>query len=226
MTITPEQITSKKFSLTRSRGYDREEVDSFLSDMAAAYNAAMDNEPEAPSRMLDRLGEEVSAILRATKESAATLLREAEDEAAGLRRNAAQEAKSIRRQAREDAVAEKARTEKEVRSLIEDAHRKAHEIRDAADRESKELLEEAIRRFDRLQAHERELRERVDSMERLLVMLRKEMGVGSAEDSAERGEPSVTSASPQVVDLRSDGDSLLRDNTSDPKTHSDEAPAT
>jgi DivIVA domain-containing protein len=225
MPITPEDIASKTFSLARDRGYDRGEVRAYLSEISSAYVGAPDSGREAPSRMLDRLGHEVAAILRAANESGATLRREAEEEAESLRRAATEEAEALRRQARDDAIAERDETVKKVRRLIDDARHRAQEIRNAADRESKELLDAAIRRNDRLQAHERELRERVDAMERVLVMLRNEMGAGSGEDSTLQ-EPSFTSANPGVVDLTSDGETQSQDSTSKPKARSDEAPAT
>lgn len=226
MPITPEDIASKKFSLTRGRGYDRDEVEDYLSRISSEYVAALDSGHEAPSRMLDRLGQEVAAILRAANESGATLRREAEEEAESLRRAAIEEAEALRRQARDDAIAERDKTDKEMRALIEDARRRAQEIRDSADRESKQLLDEAIGRYDRLQAHERELRERVDAMERVLVMLRTEMGAGSGEDSTLQEEPSFSSATPEVVDLTSDGETQSQHSTSKPKARSDEASAT
>jgi DivIVA domain-containing protein len=221
MPITPEEIASKTFSLTRGRGYDRDEVQAYLSEVSSEYVDVMDSERKAPSQMLDRLGHEVAAILRAANESGETLRREAEQEAESLRRAAIEEADALRRQARNDAIAERDKTDKEARSLIEDAHRRSQEIREAADRESKRLLDEAIRRHDRLQAHERQLRERVDAMERVLVMLRNEMGVGSGEDSSFLEEPSFSSAKSDVVDLTSNGETQ-----SERSTRSDEAPAT
>jgi DivIVA domain-containing protein len=226
MPITPEDIASKQFSLTRGRGYDRDEVQAYLSQISSAYVAALDSGREVPSRMLDRLGQEVAAILRAANESGATLRQEAEEEAESLRRAAIEEAEALRRQARDDAIAERDRSDKEVQSLIVEARHRAQEIRDSADRESKQLLDEAVIRYDRLQAHERELRERVDAMERVLVMLRTEMGAGSGEDSALQEEPSFSSAKPEVVDLTSDGETQSHQSTSKPKARSDEAPAT
>jgi DivIVA domain-containing protein len=226
MPITSEDIASKRFSLTRGRGHDRGEVQAYLSEISSAYVAALDSGREAPSRMLDRLGQEVAAILSAANESGATLRREAEEEAESLRRAAIEEAEALRRQARDDAIAARDKTDKDVRSLIENARHKAQEIRDTADRESKQLLDNAISRYDRLQAHERELRERVDAMERVLVMLRTEMGAGSGEDSTLQEEPSFSSAKPEVVDLKSDGETQSQHGTSKPKARSDEASAT
>jgi DivIVA domain-containing protein len=226
MPLAPKDIASKKFSITRGRGYDRDEVETYLSQISSAYVTALDSGREAPSRMLDRLGHEVAAILRAANESGATLRREAEEEAENLRRAAIEEADALRRQARDDAIAERDKTDKELRSLMEDSRNRAQEIRDTADRESKKLLDEAIRRYDRLQAHERKLRERVDAMERVLVMLRTEMGAGSGEDSALQEEPSFSSAKPEVVDLTSDGEKQSQHSTSKPKARSDEASAT
>lgn len=226
MPITPEDIASKRFSFARGRGYDRQQVEAYLSQVSAAYVSATNTGREDSRQMLDRLGHEVAAILEAANESGETLRREAQEEAEDLRRAAVEEAEALRRQACEDAAAERSKNQNEVRSLIEDARRRAREIREAADRESKQLLDEAIGRYDRLQAHERELRQRVDAMERVLVMLRNEIGVGSVEDSALQEDPSFSSASPEVVDLRSDGETQSQGATSDTRTRSDEASAT
>lgn len=125
MAITPEEIEQRSFAFVR-RGYDTEEVDTFLAEVAATLrdaqaesarlNAELAAEPPPPPPPpetpitavtaggddFSRLGEEVAAVLRQAHESVARLREQAEAEAQQTRHEAEAESALLREQAQRE----------------------------------------------------------------------------------------------------------------------------
>jgi DivIVA domain-containing protein len=134
MALSPEEIEGREFGLSR-RGYDRDEVDDFLLEVADTVRQA-EAAPTAPAgeggpagddathplrsrigagRDTDEyalLGEEVAAVLRTADEGAARRKADAEAEATRIREEA--EAEANRMQDEADGYAHRLRTETET----------------------------------------------------------------------------------------------------------------
>ncbi|HYP22886.1 MAG TPA: DivIVA domain-containing protein, partial [Actinomycetota bacterium] len=152
MTITPDDLISKTFNMTLRRGYDKEEVDAFLIELAEDYRTALQRAGSgggaaAPSGAdpFSAMGEEVTAVLRTAKESAEALRRKTEEEAEGIRRRAADKAIEVRKQAQDQATSMVDSAKKKAEQLTQDADRYAQETRSKADREASEARNQAER---------------------------------------------------------------------------------
>ncbi|QXC59522.1 DivIVA domain-containing protein [Aquihabitans sp. G128] len=124
MSLTPDQIAEKEF-LVGLRGYDKDEVRSFLTTVADALRAASapagdgsaaPAEPAAPAPAAAgtdwaNLGDEIAAVLRTAHEQAATLRSDAETEVAALRQQADADATGTRSAAEAHAEAIRAEAE-------------------------------------------------------------------------------------------------------------------
>jgi DivIVA domain-containing protein len=152
--LTPEEVEARAFALTR-RGYDPDEVDGFLSYVAAemrvqaaeAEHAESGTEdPDDTRTRLDgrsgeddyeRLGAEVAAVLRSTDETAARVRQEAEAD----RETAAAEVE----RARHEAAGIVAEAQEQAESLARDAEEVARVRGDAIIAESRQHAGEAAR---------------------------------------------------------------------------------
>ncbi|MBX3284147.1 MAG: DivIVA domain-containing protein [Actinobacteria bacterium] len=140
MSLTPDEIATKEF-LVGLRGYDKEEVRTFLRTVSVAFAnvqqeaadaAAAEPAPEPeptpepvaapepePAPRGDagkdwaELGEEIAAVLRTAHEQAGGLRADAEASAAATRQQAEADAASIRAQAAAEAEAVKAAAEQD-----------------------------------------------------------------------------------------------------------------
>jgi DivIVA domain-containing protein len=140
MSLTPDEIANKEF-LVGLRGYDKEEVRSFLRVVAVAFSSAQEaaqappaTEPEpavepvagfppppqpepaaAASAGKDwaELGEEIAAVLRTAHEQAGGLRADAEAAAAATRQQAEADAHATRAAADTDAEAVRAAAEQD-----------------------------------------------------------------------------------------------------------------
>lgn len=148
MPLSPEEIKNRDF-LVALRGYDKDEVVSFLHEVASQYADLMaeaalarQNGPSGPppADPFADLGDHVASVMRAATESANQRQRESEEEAASIRRAAREEA--------EHAAAE-ARLELDVASdLRADAEREAAQLRSAAQEEAEQVRNEARQVLD------------------------------------------------------------------------------
>ncbi|MFN2524888.1 MAG: DivIVA domain-containing protein [Actinomycetota bacterium] len=203
MALTPEEIANKQFTVVL-RGYEKAEVDAFLSEVAKeiterpAGEAGAGAPAAAPAvtagpPSFDALGQEVSAVLEAAKSAAENMRSEAQAEAEETRRSAAEVADRLRRQAQEESDAERASAKQSAEQTVADAERAARETREGAERharetqvdadryaretrsqaeaEAAELLDNARRKHRLLKAHEKELRDRVTTVEQALATL-------------------------------------------------------
>ncbi len=170
--LTPQGIATKTFRLAR-RGYDTEDVSGFLSEVAAAYQSALDAAAhgiphddvptESGPRSFQELGAEAGALMQAAKEGADSLRRRAEEDAAALLKRASEHA------------------EKTMREVTLETDR----LRNATKRECEEMLTEAQARAERLASHEREMREKTAELERLFLAFRDEMETSGLEPAQE-----------------------------------------
>jgi DivIVA domain-containing protein len=140
--ITPEQVKNREFTV-RLKGYDPEEVRSFLAEVAAAYRATIRD--QGAQWALSNISDDMAAVLRAAHETAEKVLAQAETQAdelrsraeaaAALRDSEADENTRLavevlkRAQGRADRVAQDCL---DARKALEDARHQAQEIVGAA----------------------------------------------------------------------------------------------
>lgn len=188
--MRPEDIQGRDF-LVGLRGYDKEEVRSFLAEVATAHAAALselsaarDLPAPAPAPVRDdfeNLGASVAAILRAAKESAAEITGEAEGKATEIREGAARYAETVRRQADEAGAS--------VQESIDTARAQADQIvREATERARQAELEHTARVANQLdEARRREaamrarLHEAAEEVQLALVALGDEVDLRDEE---------------------------------------------
>jgi DivIVA domain-containing protein len=142
--MDPEDIERRDF-FVGLRGYDRDEVNQFLAEVAAEHRAALDelerrNGPdgEAPAGSGDPyedLGANVTAILRTANESAKATTAEAEAGAAELRHQADEYAERVRREVDEEIARARGATEEHAERLRQEAAEDALRIRGDAEDE-------------------------------------------------------------------------------------------
>jgi DivIVA domain-containing protein len=150
-----ERIRSATFSLAR-RGYDRREVDNYLSKLAdwLEGGGADQVHSDTIANELERVGRKVARILRSAEDSANTLRTEAEREARDMTEDARIQVESAKvaaeeyaRKAREEAQVFAARTREEADSdstrIREAADEHAEKVRGEADAYATERLEKA-----------------------------------------------------------------------------------
>lgn len=179
--MRPEDIRERDF-MVGLRGYDKDEVRSFLSEIADAHGAALAEieqlrsaPPVAAAPVVapaddrdefEHLGASVAAILRVAKESAAEMSADAEARAAEIRAAAETQATQTRESAERYAESMRGQAD-EVRSQAQGALDNARAQADAIVREANERasrismeveariasrIEEAERRADALRA--------------------------------------------------------------------------
>jgi DivIVA domain-containing protein len=190
--LTPEDIESRTFSSSGRRGYDRDEVTAFLSDVADVVRRTSEG-ANRPS--FDQLGTEAAALLRNAAEGAESLRRKGEEDAHRLRQEAEQEAGAIRAQAEQEADEVRARAEQEAESVraeaageaersLQEAELLARRLRNSTERECNDLLAEAALRRERLEQHERAMEQRIREVENAFGVFRS----GAEAAAAERAE--------------------------------------
>ncbi|MPZ91843.1 MAG: DivIVA domain-containing protein [Actinobacteria bacterium] len=129
--VLPEDIHNAQFS-TRVRGYDREEVDAFLSALAAELEQLIENQQllqNQPAPMVE--DEEPYAKLGS---DAGKLMQLARDHADRMKNDALAE-----------IAAARAAAETEVAELLERAETEASALRDMAERDAKAIKDDADR---------------------------------------------------------------------------------
>lgn len=128
------ELRSASFSTTR-RGFDRDEVMTYMHRLATWLEGAGLADPEEVRRELAMVGQRTSEILTKADETANTLRSEAQRNAGEMLDAARTEAERMRAEAEEDA-----------RQTRLDAEARAEETVDDADRRAERMIEEAVRR--------------------------------------------------------------------------------
>jgi DivIVA domain-containing protein len=148
MPFAPHEIENKKF-IVALRGYQTDEVESFLRAVAADYRAALEA-ASGDATMSEAL--EAQRIMEAARAAAHA-------EAAEIRAAAQTDALQIRASAR---------TAANVEELRRSAQTYAREVREAADIEAAEIRDAAIREAEAAYAH---IAEQADELRRLEASL-------------------------------------------------------
>ena len=199
MTLTPEEIAHWEFAIVR-RGYDKDEVDAFLSQAAGAYQSALTKKtPESSPPSFESLGQEVSSVLRVAKETADEINRKARQEAEKERADANDKSKEIRRKAEQESAAERDKTTKAGGKIVREAELRAERLENATKNECRKLLDEAVAHHENLTRHERELRDRVAAVEETLKSLRLELNPPEAEDQDDLTAPATFLAESELA---------------------------
>lgn len=181
MALTPEEIEGREFSIV-DRGYRREEVDRFLTEVAASYRYAIHNllPGVAPQpgkthateavgeELLAKLGDQVADILRSAEKLAESVRTEAETDVAAARARSDLEIAELRRAGeadREQAKRLLVRAQEQADVILTDAeHRADSRAREAeADARARadHLVDEARRRTENLLSAEKSSIERL-----------------------------------------------------------------
>ena len=161
MALTPDEIAGKEF-LVGLRGYDKDEVRSFLVTIAEQLRTDVPAEPVAPAAPVgpdwSQLGTEVAAVLRTAHEQAAGLRAQAEAEVAAVRQAGTDDAAAARREAeaygearrveaeadREEARRILATAQDEALGVVADAQQRAERMLESTERKARERAAQAI----------------------------------------------------------------------------------
>ena len=161
--MTPEEIQGREF-LVGLRGYDKDEVQRFLADVALEYEALQRQndelrsgsgmpDPDSSIDEFESLGSSVAAILRAAKESASEITANADRAALQVREDAEQYAALLHQQADQAlaAAGEQAETLRHrVANETEEMRRAASVALAEARAEADRILREANERVGAL----------------------------------------------------------------------------
>ena len=178
------------------RGYDKEEVDAFLHELAVAYGEAVraGRLATSPADPVESLGSEVTEVLRSARDAAEALTERSKAESDQIRKRAADKALEVRRQAQEESEKRIVSATAEAKKTLEDAQQRAaravktaeeqaakirkdtaqevNRIREDARREASRLLDDATAKHKQLVDHEQNLRDKVDSAQEALALLK------------------------------------------------------
>jgi cell division septum initiation protein DivIVA len=128
------ELRSAKFSPAR-KGFDRDEVMTYLHRLASWLEGAGLADPEEVRRELAMVGQRTSEILTKADETANALRSESQRTAGELIKSARSEADRIRAEA-----------EEETRGARTEAEGRAEEILEEADRRAERMIDEAVKR--------------------------------------------------------------------------------
>jgi DivIVA domain-containing protein len=159
-----DRIRNATFPSTR-RGYDKHEVEKFLSRLADWLETGGGDESrsDAVKRELERVGQRTGAILAQAEESAQQIRAEAEEEARGTVNTANMHAQETRTEvdnyAREtrtsvDSYAQQTRhaAEEALASAQAEAEKQAREAIEAAQAQARRIVEEGVQRREDVEA--------------------------------------------------------------------------
>jgi DivIVA domain-containing protein len=140
MPLSADEIRIRRFAVGL-RGYEREEVESFLVQVATDYQLALD--AIAASDPYGSVGQEVSDVLRYAQESARNVIQAANEEADRLLTEARNEALRVREDGSEEAATTLETAQEEAVRLQAESERRAREMDGATERLRREAAEEA-----------------------------------------------------------------------------------
>jgi DivIVA domain-containing protein len=178
MPITPRDIRNNEFAVGM-RGYDRDEVHSFLAKVANDYERVLDAVSSARSTQREP-GHDDFGVLAAARAGADDIIQQGAAEAEHVRQQAADEAERVRRDAAEEATSIRQRAREKAARLLAEAEAEqeiaeepppapgevAQMLADAA-REAATLLEEAYdQAAEQLQKAERRALEITEEAEK------------------------------------------------------------
>jgi DivIVA domain-containing protein len=178
--LTPDEIEGREFRVV-DQGYDRVQVDTFLTEVAASYRYAVHNllpgasgigpaagrHPSANigSEALTRVGQEVAEILRSAEKVAETVRTEADSDASAIRSRADLDAAELHQAAERDR--------EQAKSLLTHAQEQSDTIVAEAEEQARAILqeadEEATKRSEELLGRSRRHAEQILRAERAVV---------------------------------------------------------
>ena len=148
-----DRIRNATFPAAR-RGYDKHEVEKFLSRLAdwLETGAGDESRSDTVKRELQRVGERTGAILSQAEESAQQIRAEAEEEASQTRSEADAYAKETRASA--DTYADETRqtADREASDAQTQAEQEARETIESAQAEARRIVDEGSQRRDDVEA--------------------------------------------------------------------------
>jgi DivIVA domain-containing protein len=133
--MNPEDIEGRDF-FVGLRGYDRDEVQEFLAEVASDHRTALAELADLRQRRepLTDLGPTVTAIIRTATESAEAITEQAHRDVEHIRADAEESAAQTRRAAEESAAATRREAEAYAEQVHRDADSEATRLRDEATR--------------------------------------------------------------------------------------------
>jgi DivIVA domain-containing protein len=159
-----DRIRNATFPSSR-RGYDKQEVEKFLSRLAdwLETGAGDESRSDTVKRELERVGERTGAILAQAEESAQQIRAEAEEEARGTINTASMQAAETRGETEKyaaetrtsaDAYAQQTRqsTEEEAAATRQQAEQDARETIATAQAQARRIVEEGTQRREDVEA--------------------------------------------------------------------------
>lgn len=156
--VTPLEIKKKEFRRC-FRGYDDQEVDTFLDQVAAAMETLLKKNNEL-KEAVERAEQNIfnyQEIENALKQTMVFAQKTAQE----VKENAQKEADVIHREARTAAEAIRHEAAQKAESVLEESRRKAEDITLQAHRQADQSLEAAHRQVDELLQEYRQLKKRV-----------------------------------------------------------------
>jgi cell division septum initiation protein DivIVA len=190
------ELRSASFSPSR-KGFDRDEVMTYLHQLAAWLEGAGLADPEEVKRELAMVGQRTSEILTKADETANALRTDAQRNAGEVLGSARAEAERMRTEA-----------EEETRRMRLDAEAKAEETVEEADRQAERMIDEAVKRRQDLEVLIDDLisgRDEILADTRKLVdELNQLVGKGAEEErhepeSEEEAEPRIEMDAPDIA---------------------------
>jgi cell division initiation protein len=175
MPLTPEEVAKRQFQVVLGRGYDRSEVDQFLDRVAEDYSAAIQKIAIAASGGIaseDEIASEIGELLRGVRETANRIKNKAQAEADRIKADAESDARREFEQAEKQRVELLGEAETKAMQVVEDAEERARQLTESSLRQKSEAAARAQERYGSLLEHERELRERTETLETLVTEMR------------------------------------------------------
>lgn len=162
MTLTPQNIVDQSFSL-KFKGYDADEVDSFLDRVADQLNELLRNRDELTERLRRAESDPssgqseslLSRTLLVAQRSADDTIADAERRAASLVEEAERESSRALEEARQHAEEVRAEADRTAAEILEDARREAGYARETA-REELARVQHAVAELQRFRAEYRD----------------------------------------------------------------------
>jgi DivIVA domain-containing protein len=174
------------------RGYDRDEVDAYLAQLEAALQLpAETDESDDPAELAGRLGQEMGDLLLSAQRAADSIRAEAQQAAEDLRRNAAQEAEEKRRLCDEETAQRRAEAAEDAERTLKEAKVIATRLENAAKQQHADMLQDAVIRMRELEDHEREMLDRLESLEKAFEAFRRVVDESYAGNPARGPEDTV-----------------------------------
>jgi cell division septum initiation protein DivIVA len=177
------ELRAASFSASR-KGFDRDEVMTYLHRLASWLEGAGLADPDEVRRELSMVGQRTSEILTKAEETANALRTEAQRSAGEVLESARSEAERMRTEA-----------EEEVRRTRHEADSRADDVAEEADRRAERMIDEAVKRRQHLEVLIDDLITGRDEIladtRRLVEELNQLVGSGAEEEPEQAAEESV-----------------------------------